>query len=314
MTAHTLSSRHIAWLLVTALLLAACSASVEEASVDGYQGEMPVEILAESMPDEAKSASSAATGQNSASPTERMVIKDVSLSLAVDDPSASLDRISSLAEDMGGYVVSANIYQTRLSDGQKVPQGSITVRIPAERLQEALTRIKAETSLPVISENISSQDVTSEYTDLASQVRNLEAAEKQLQAILDRATKTEDVLRVFNELTRVRTDIEVLRGRMKYYEQSAALSAVHVELIPNAAVQPVTIGGWQPQGVARDAVQALVNTLKGLATAAIWLVIYVLPVLLVIFIPLILIIIFIRRWRRSHAKAPVIAPPASAPE
>lgn len=314
MTAHSLSNRYLVWLLVTALLLAACSASVEQASMDGYRGEVPAESLAESMPDEAKFTSSADAGQNSASPTERMVIKDVSLSLAVDDPSASLDRISSLAEDTGGYVVSANIYQTRLSDGQKVPQGSITVRIPAERLQEALTRIKAETSLPVISENISSQDVTSEYTDLASQVRNLEAAEKQLQAILDRATKTEDVLRVFNELTRVRGDIEVLRGRMKYYEQSAALSAVHVELVPNAAVQPVTIGGWQPQGVARDAVQALVNTLKGLATAAIWLVIYVLPVLLVIFTPLILIIVFIRRWRRSHAKAPVIAPPASTPE
>lgn len=313
MNAQNRLKTYLLLLLVPVLVLASCASSAvpqQEAAVEGYRGDTSAGNSA-SAPEEAREYDTYSTASQAGEvQTERMVIKDVSLSLAVDDPSASLDRISSLAEDMGGYVVAANIYQTRLSDGQKVPQGSITVRIPAERLQEALTRIKAETSLPVISENISSQDVTSEYTDLASQVRNLEAAEKQLQAILDRATKTEDVLRVFNELTRVRGDIEVLRGRMKYYEQSAALSAVHVELVPNAAVQPVTIGGWQPQGVARDAVQALVNTLKGLATAGIWLVIYVLPVLLVIFVPLILIIIFIRRWRRSHAKAPVVALPA----
>ena len=81
---------------------------------------------------------------------ERMVIKDVQISLAVDDPEASAGRIQAMAEGMGGYVVSLQMYQTTLENGAKVPQGYITVRVPAERLTEALEQIKAETSQPVL--------------------------------------------------------------------------------------------------------------------------------------------------------------------
>ncbi len=306
MHAHSLPKPYFVLLLVLSLLLASCASSASPQLV-GERALGVTDSGSGAVPAAPVEAPAYATGnkvdQSSAQPIERMVIKNASLSIAVDDPSASMDRISSLAEEMGGYVVSANVYQTYLSDGQKVPQGTITVRVPADRLQEAMTRIKAETKLPVINENISSQDITSEYTDLDSRVRNLEAAEKQLQGILDRATKTEDVLNVFNQLTQVREQIEVIKGQMKYYEQSAALSAISVELIPNASVQPVTIGGWQPQGVARDAVQALVNTLKGLATVGIWLVIYLLPTLLVVFGPPVLIIFFIVRWLRRRKKA-----------
>ena len=306
MNAKNQLKTYLILLLVMGMLLVSCSAS-QEGMVSEANSSEPSMGNSVGAPQEEREYDSMTLSADASMPQiERMVIKNASLSLAVDDPSISMSRISNMAEEMGGFVVSANVYQTYLSDGQKVPQGSITVRIPAERLQEALTRIKAETSLPVISENISSQDVTSEYTDLDSKVRNLEAAEKQLQAILDRATKTEDVLSVFNQLTQVREQIEVLKGQMKYYEQSAALSAISVELIPNAAVQPVTIGGWQPQGVARDAVQALVNTLKGLATAGIWLVIYVLPVLLVLLVPVVLLINLVRRWQRSRRKAAVV--------
>lgn len=313
MHAHSKPNPILFLLLVLSLLQAACASSASPQFV-GERALGVSDTGSGAVPAAPEEALAYETGnkvdQSSTQQIERMVIKNASLSIAVDDPSASMDRISSLAEEMGGYVVSANVYQTYLSDGQKVPQGTITVRVPAERLQEAMTRIKAETSLPVINENISSQDITSEYTDLDSRVRNLEAAEKQLQEILDRATKTEDVLNVFNQLTQVREQIEVLKGQMKYYEQSAALSAISVELIPNAAVQPVSIGGWQPQGVARDAVQALVNTLKGLATAGIWLVIYLLPTLLIVFGPPILIIFLIIRWlrrRKKTAKTPAAA-------
>jgi hypothetical protein len=236
-----------------------------------------------------------------------MVIKNASLSIAVDDPSASMDRISRLAEEAGGYVVSADVSQRYFSEGVTAPQATITIRVPAEKLQDTLAQIKSETSLPVITENISSQDVTGEYTDLDSQVRNLEAAEEQLQEILDRATKTEDVLNVFNQLTQIRSQIEVLKGQMKYYEQSAALSAISVELVPTASQQPITIGTWQPQGVARDALQALVSTLKGLATAVIWLVIWVLPTLLLVIGLPILIIWGIIRLLRRRKKAPAPA-------
>jgi hypothetical protein len=233
---------------------------------------------------------------------ERIVIKNADLSIVVDDPSASTQAIITMAEGMGGFVVSANIYQTTLESGASVPEGSITVRVPAERLNEALAQIRELSDQDPLSESLGSQDVTRDYVDLQSRLRNLESAEAQLANIMDAAVKTEDVLSVYNELLRIREEIEVIKGQIQYYEEAAALSAISVQLRANEAVQPLTIGSWQPSGVAKSAIQALINTLKFVANAVIWIVLYILPVLTVLFIVFILPpLLVLRAWRRRRA-------------
>ena len=235
---------------------------------------------------------------------DQMVIKNANLSIIVPDPTTSMDHISKLAEEMGGFVVSAVLTQTSLENGKEVPRASITIRVPAARFNDAIERIRSESDQTPQNETITSQDVTSEYTDLESRLRNAQAAEAQLQEIMASATRTEDVLAVYNQLVSVREQIEVLKGQMKYYEQSVALSSISTDLVANEAVQPITVGGWQPGGVVRRAIQALINTLQGLVKMVIWLVVYLLPVLLALFIifglPIILIIWGIRTWRRRR--------------
>ncbi len=136
-----------------------------------------------------------------------------------------------------------------------------------------------------MSENVTGQDVTQEYTDLESRLRNLERAEEQLVEILEGSYETEDVLSVYNRLVDIREQIEVIKGQMQYYEQSAALSSISVNIQANEAVQPLRIGNWQPVGVAKKAIQALINTLKFLANALIWIGLYILPVALILFFP-----------------------------
>jgi hypothetical protein len=302
---------------ILALVLAACSAQSEEYA----PMEMPVvqEVYVESERVAADSSYPSGGGMASSAPVanttiERLVIKNASLSIAVDDPEASMDLITALAEELGGYVVSAYMYQTTLESGAQVPHASVSIRIPAERLDEVLETIKAETTQPLISENIDSQDVTADYVDLSSRLTNLEATEEQLQQIMDEAVKTEDVLAVYSQLTYIREQIEVIKGQMKYYEEASRLSMVSVELIANEAVQPLTIGGWQPEGVAKSAVQALINTVKFLAEAGIWIVIYILPVALLIFGPPALIVWAIMRRRAKRRKANSTPPAALIPD
>ncbi len=215
---------------------------------------------------------------------ERLVIRNANLVIVVEDPSASASAINQLAEQMGGYVVSLNVYQSTYGDGLSATHASTTIRVPAERLNEALDKIK-EGTVEVRSENISGQDVTQEYTDLESQLRNLEAAEEDLREIMGSLTKAEDVLRVYENLRQVRQEIEIIKGRMQYFEQSARLSAISVELLPDVVSQPLQIGRWQPQGTAKEALQSLISALQFLANATIWFVIFILPVLLLLSIP-----------------------------
>jgi hypothetical protein len=135
-------------------------------------------------------------------------------------------------------------------------------------------------------------------------LKNLEAAEAQLMEIMASANKTEDVLNVFDQLTRVREQIEVIKGQIKYFDESASLSAISVELIPNEVVQPISIGGWQPVGVVKNAIEALIRTLQGLAEAIIWLGLLVLPILAIIFVPLYFIVRSVIRRRRRRKENP----------
>jgi uncharacterized coiled-coil protein SlyX len=100
--------------------------------------------------------------------------------------------------------------------------------------------------------------------------------------VRQRAKKASEVLEMSQQLTAVRGQIEQTRGRMRYLEQMTSYATVNVELMPDAVAKPVVEPGWQPVAVAKDAARALTNVLKEIASTAIWLVIYALPILLLL--------------------------------
>lgn len=291
-------------LLTLMLMLSACGASESaEAPAMDFDGGYSDEFTYERSDAEPGMASNTVYDEAASANVERLVIKNAELSIVVPNPAETMAEISTMAENMGGFVVSSNLYQTTLSSGLKVPHASITVRVPSERLDEAMGEIVSGTS-EVLRTDVSGDDVTDQYTDLASRLRNYQAAESQLMEIMDSATETEDVLEVFNQLTQVREQIEVIQGQMQYYEQAAALSAIQVEITADAANQPLQIGGWQPVGVAKDAIEALIRTLQFLADMLIWFVICVLPIGLLIGLPLFFVVRAVRRIRKRRKQNP----------
>lgn len=256
----------------------------------------------------------AADQANTAALDQRLVIRNATLTIIVDDPGTAMTAITRMTEKMEGFVVTSNLYRATSSQGKEYPQADITVRVPAGKLNDALDQIKGlvkDKEKDVQSENITGQDVTKEFTDLQSRLTNLQNAEAQLREIMASATKTEDVLAVYNQLTQIREQIEVIKGQIQYYQESAAMSSIAVQIRAAASVQPLEIGGWQPVGVARDAAQALINTLQFVGSAAIWLILYVLPVGLVIFLPLRFLWWLFRRNRKKPAQPPT--PPPAVP-
>jgi hypothetical protein len=244
------------------------------------------------------------TGTNAAQ--DRLLIMNVDLTIVVADPQAKMDQISAMAKSLGGFVVSMDMEQTTTPNGDTAPQGSISIRVPANQLDSSLAQIKAGT-VQVQSENRSGQDITQQYTDLQSQLRALQDAETQLEEIMKNATKTEDVLNVFNQLENYRQQIEVIQGQIQYDQQASAYSLVNVTLIAEKTIQPIQVGSWKPQGVARDAIQALVNFLKSLVDFLIYLVLYILPVLILTLGPIALIvwgIVALVRRRRMKKQTP----------
>jgi hypothetical protein len=240
---------------------------------------------------------------------ERKVIKDASLSVVVKDPEESMNAISALAEQLGGYVVSSSLsQQTYGPNNVSLPGGSITIRIPAEKLNDVMTQIKTD-AVEVTSENISGQDVTDQYVDLQSRLSAMQAAEKKLLEILEKAEKTEDVLAVYQQLQQVQSEIEVLKGQIKYIDQAAAMSSVNVNLTAEESIQPIQVGPWKPQGAAKQAVEDLAYFFRNFVEFLIRFVIFTLPALIMIAIPLFLLYLagraIYRRFKKSTVNAEV---------
>ena len=269
--------------------------AAEDRAVESFEMPMAPEMM-EAAPAMEESGGSAF--DTSPQSTERIVIRNASLSIVVEDPTGAVTAITQMAEGMDGFVVSSNLYKTTTSSGLEVPNANITVRVPADKLEEALEQIKGlvgDAKVDILNEEISGQDVTSEVTDLESRLRNLKAAEEQLLEIMENAAESEDVIAIFRELTSVRGEIEVIEGQIKYYRESARLSAISVYLQAKAAIEPITIGGWQPGVEAQRALQALVEGGKYIVNALIWLVLFALPILAVIVLPIYLVIRAIRK-------------------
>jgi hypothetical protein len=216
---------------------------------------------------------------------ERKVIKNADMAIVVKDPKESMKAIVALAEGMGGYVISSNLYESTYGPNNiPVPEASVSIRIPAGKLTEALETIKKD-AVEVNYENVTGQDVTDQYVDLTSRLAAKQAAEKKLVQIMEAAEKTEDVLAVYMQLQQIQSEIEVLKGQIKYIDQSAAMSSVSVRLIAEEGAQPIEIGGWKLQGTAKSAVEDLVYFTQGFTRFLIRFVIYILPALILIAIP-----------------------------
>lgn len=174
-----------------------------------------------------------ATTKNDAKPpsTARKVIRNAELSIEVQSPSAAESKVSRLVEKMGGYVASSSREVVGGEGEKKWTTVSLSLRVPAERLDEALRELKrfgagAET------EKIGSEDVTDEYIDVGARVANQRHLEQQLVTILAQAGKIDDALKVHQELTAVRTEIDRLEGRKRFLESESSMAKVSLSLSP----------------------------------------------------------------------------------
>lgn len=286
--------RVIAAIVLLAVLVSACAPAKS-----GSSPSLTNPASYEGSKSKADGYSGTSGSPSGASDSDRMIVRTANLSIVVKDTNEAVAQIQAILAEIDGYVVNLQLWRD-----QEQLRGTITVRVPAETLDDTLTRFKG-LAVKVERETGSSQDVSEEYSDLGAQLRNLEATEKELQELLttvrEKTGKAEDIMAVYRELTQIRGQIEGIKGRMVYLERTAAMSAVTVELIPDVLAAPITVVGWRPSETVARALKALIQTVKGLVDAAIWIILYLAPVLLLVAVPFLAIGYLWRRRRKAKS-------------
>lgn len=229
----------------------------------------------------------------------RMIVRSAQMRIVVGDTTKTVDAVTKAVEAMGGFVAGSNIWR----EGELM-RATLTLRVPSEKLTTVLASVRG-LARRVDNETIASQDVSQEYVDLASQVRNLEATEVELRELLtvarQNSRKAAEVLEVHQQLTLIRGQIEQTRGRMRYLSEVASLASITLEVVPDAIAQPVVERGWQPVVIVKDAIRALVGSLQAIATVGIWVLLYVVPVFGMLALAIVALWKIARRFRAREA-------------
>jgi hypothetical protein len=292
-----MGKRTIYGIIVSLLVLVVAGCAAAPMSGEAPLPQATVVVEREAVLEEAAAAprEPGAAGANYAA-TERLIIRNATLDIVVRDTEDAVDQVEALAEELSGFVIESN-----LNEYQEGMRAYLRVRVPAESLETALDRIR-DLAEEVRSESVSGQDVTEEYVDLQSRMRHLEATEERLLTFMEEAEDTEAALEVYDRLQSIQADIEQVKGRMQYLEESAAMATITLNITPSELAQPIQVGGWHPRGTLRNAFESLVRVLQFLVDAVIVIVVLVAPILAVIALPLVGLFLLIRALVRRRRR------------
>ncbi len=191
--------------------------------------------------------------------TQRKVVKNASLSLLVGKAEEAAESIHKIANELSGFVFYSEVYE--VSEGTKA--GTVTIRVPAQNFDEAISKIKS-LSLKVEREIIGSQDVTESFFDLEAQLKNLKVEEEQYLKIMEKAEKIEDILSVSQYLGNVRGQIEQVQGQLEYLKRQTEMSSITVSLTSESDIEVFGLR-WRPLFIVKQAFRSMLNRLKNYA-------------------------------------------------
>ncbi len=215
-------------------------------------------------------AGSTGTADGGASPDQlppqldRKIIQTATLSIESGEVSKKFEDAGNIAAAAGGFVSSSSFGNS--GDRQTA---SVTIRVPGNAYQRVLGDLRKLGD--VKSEDSGANDVTEQYTDLASRLRNLQATEARYSEFLGKAQNITEVLTVQDRLNSTRGEIEQVQGRINLLDHQTDMATITLHLDPPPiakAEPPKPAGSRSPFTVAADSFQASLAVLLGLATVA----------------------------------------------
>lgn len=276
----------------------------ELAQAPGFGGGAASDAVG-AVPAEAQPASGT-TNAGVTDQTQRLIVRNGSVTVSVANTYDARNQILGLVNQMtpqGAFIVSVN---ESGGGGDVSPYITMVIRVPEAQFNatmDAVAKLAAQGTTPQRSET--AQDVTAEYVDVKARLDSMELARTRLQQIMSEAQNTTDLLQAETLLTQREADIEALKGRMQYLEQSASLSEITVSLAPYILSQPVDTS-WKPGETLRRAFDDLLDSLRGFADFLIYFAVAVLPWLLLAGLIIYGVVRFIgRRVRRNQIQQAV---------
>ena len=273
---------------------AAAPAYNSYATDDIYAG--TVEIAEEKMADMEEDAGE--SGEVQVKDTSRKLIRNVDLSVETEEFDVLMQTITDRVDKLGGYVESSNTYNGSYYYGNNNRNANLTLRIPAESLDEFLSAVAEISNVISRSENVT--DVTLQYVDMKSHKEALETEQKRLLELLDQAESVEDIITIESRLSEVRYQIESMESQLRTMDNQVSYSTVYLYIEEVTRLTPVKEqSAWEK--IKTGFGESLYNIGNGIKNFFIGLIIR-LPYLAAWAVVIVIVLIIIKLFRKHLRK------------
>jgi len=218
---------------------------------------------------------------------DKKVIKTGTIDMRVNSVETAIGEIKIIALQNNGDEVSSDF-----SKNNSYKEGYIVIKVPVNQYTKTFEQIKKIAPI-VTHESSQTQDVTAQFIDLESRIKNKKDHENQLRSFFDKAEEVDELIQIESELARVRTEIEQMEGQLKYLKDQTQYSTINITLFEDAAV--VVSDSWRPMQVVKDSFNTLIEKSTTLLNSVIRFTITSLP-----FIILFIVIVWFLYFTAKH--------------
>ncbi len=209
--------------------VAAPMATSESVAVTGTAASPQTVVLADAAPAEESTGGStpapavAATTTGAQALPERLVVEGA-ISLEVDDPEETARALRAEVERAAGRVLSE-----RVDGAAESWRANIRVRLPPQQVEVVVGWLDRQGD--ITSKRIEASDVSRTLFDQEIALGNLTTTLERLRKLLDGGgLSMQDILNIEKEMTRLRGDIERIKGEKRWLEDRVALATLDVSI------------------------------------------------------------------------------------
>jgi hypothetical protein len=281
----------LAFLLV-ALLLFGCGAKSNDAA------EIAPESAGGTKDKDVSYTADSSTATNTKT-TEQKLVRKVWITAETDDLDTLLSNIDGRIGALEGYVESREVYNGSQYASRRNRNANLVIRIPAARLDEFVSGVTA--SANVVSANETVENITLTYADTDSRRKALEVEQTRLLELLAQASSMEDILKIEERLTQVRTELEEVTSRLRVYDNMVDYATVTLTI---SEVREYTVTE-EPETVGQRIGAGLKNTFKTIGNFLVELFIFLVvgsPYLVILAGVIVLVVVLKKRKGRKAKK------------
>ncbi len=301
-------------IVMTGLLMTGCGSSYKESAAETaaagsayvsdniYEYKNTMEVAEESAAEEMAYEGDSAAQTPEVQDTQRKLIRNVNLEVETETFDELLVTVEAKIAGLGGYIEESYIYNGSSYYGRSGRNSNMTIRIPADKLDDFLSEVSEVSN--VISRNESVTDVTLQYVDMESHKKVLLAEQERLLELLERAETIEDIITLESRLSDVRYQIESMESQLRTMDNQVTYSTVYLFISEVTRLTPVNEQSvWEK--ITTGFADSLVNVGNGIVDLAIGFVInlpYLVVWAAVVAVLVILIRLIIRKKRQKKQR------------